>query len=226
MRRPNALIPALALCAAAACAEPGPPAGDDAADTTGAAADTASPEDDAPLTARDTLTATLHDPDGAEVGTVTLTGTPNGVLVRAELDGLPAGTHAFHLHETGACAPDFGAAGGHMNPGNWPHGLLDPDGPHAGDMPNVHVPESGALTVEVFATGATIEDLTDDDGAAVVIHAGADDYRTDPAGAAGDRIACGVVEPSGAAEGPGAGGPSSGDAAAPDAADAGPAAGS
>lgn len=194
MHRPSNLILALVLAAPGfACAEADAP---EEFDEPAAPAETLAPADTAASApaSRDTLSATLHDPDGNEVGEATLVGTPNGLLVRAELDGLPSGVHAFHLHETGACDPDFGAAGGHLNPDGRGHGILSADGMHAGDMPNIHVPRSASLTVEVFATGASIEALTDGDGSAVVIHAGPDDYATDPAGHAGDRIACGVVE--------------------------------
>jgi Cu-Zn family superoxide dismutase len=139
--------------------------------------------------------ATLRDTDGNTVGTVALASTPHGVLLRVELDGLPAGTHAFHVHGVGACEPPFKSAGGHFNPDGKRHGLLAPEGPHAGDMPNIHVPASGTLTVEVYNQRLRLDSaLFDADGAAIVIHAGADDYGTDPAGAAGDRIACGVIE--------------------------------
>jgi Cu-Zn family superoxide dismutase len=143
--------------------------------------------------------ASLKGADGADHGTVTFTESPNGVLISAELTGLPSGVHGFHLHETGACEPDFGAAGGHYNPTAAEHGFMMIGGPHAGDMPNIHVPDSGDLTVEVFNPNITLEEgapetLFDDDGTAVIIHAGADDYESQPSGAAGDRIACGVVE--------------------------------
>jgi len=141
------------------------------------------------------LTAHMHNTDGESVGTVALRQTPHGTLVDAELNGLPEGAHAFHIHDTGACEPDFAAAGGHFNPGGVGHGIEDADGAHAGDMPNIHVPASGALHVELLnARLAVDERLLDEDGAAVVIHEGPDDYETDPAGAAGQRIACGVIE--------------------------------
>ncbi len=144
-------------------------------------------------------TASLKGPDGADHGTVTFTQTPAGVLIAAELTGLPPGVHGFHLHETGACEPDFGAAGGHYNPTDAEHGFMAAGGPHAGDMPNIHVPDSGDLTIEVLNAHVTLEEgavgtLFDEDGTAVVVHAGADDYESQPAGDAGDRIACGVVE--------------------------------
>lgn len=142
--------------------------------------------------------ANLQSPDGQSVGEVEFQQGPNGVLVMAELSGLPEGTHAFHIHTTGACSPDFTAAGGHFNPTNKSHGFMSEGGPHLGDTPNIHVPASGDLVMEVFLDDVTVDGnrnmLMDDDGAAVVIHAGADDYETDPAGAAGNRIACGVIQ--------------------------------
>jgi Cu-Zn family superoxide dismutase len=141
--------------------------------------------------------AELSDISGRRVGEVTFQQLSNGVLIVADLSAIPSGTHAMHLHETGRCTPAFDAAGGHFNPTGARHGFRDPAGPHAGDLPNIHVPATGALRVEVFAGGLRIAGdggLLADDGAAVVIHQFADDYATDPAGAAGDRIACGVVQ--------------------------------
>ncbi len=140
--------------------------------------------------------ATLHDRSGAVVGEVDFTETPTGLLVAAHLVGLPAGTHAFHLHAKGRCEGDFKSAGGHFNPDGAQHGFLSAEGPHAGDMPNIHVPAGGSLTVEVFLPERLLVGqggLLDDDGAALVIHEGADDYRSQPAGAAGQRIACGAI---------------------------------
>lgn len=146
-----------------------------------------------------TATATMMGADGAEHGTVTLEQTPNGVLLTAELTGVPAGVHGFHVHETGACEPPFQSAGGHFNPTDANHGFLDEGGPHAGDMPNIHVPEPGDLMIEVLNPMISLNEgdegyLMDEDGSAILIHAGGDDYRTDPAGDSGDRIACGVIE--------------------------------
>lgn len=141
--------------------------------------------------------AVLVDADGETVGEVDVTALPTGgALVRADFTALPAGVHAFHAHETGACEPpSFASAGGHHAPDGRAHGALDPDGRHAGDLPNVHVPADGALTIELFVDRLSLDAVFDSDGSAFVVHAGADDYRTDPAGAAGDRIACGVIEP-------------------------------
>lgn len=147
--------------------------------------------------AMDTARATFAGTGGQQIGSATLVGTPNGVLVHAELEDFPPGTHAFHLHETGSCSPDFTASGGHFNPHGTGHGFFDPEGRHVGDLPNIHVPESGSLEIEYLADLATLSDgdaaLLDDDGAAIVVHQGADDYVTDPAGGGGERIACAVI---------------------------------
>ncbi len=139
----------------------------------------------------------MKDGQGKEVGSAELTDTPNGVLIKLNLDGVPAGEHGFHIHETGKCeGPDFKSAGSHYNPDKTKHGFLNREGPHAGDMPNVHVPEGGKLVVEVLNGLVTVDGeraLLDEDGSALVIHHGADDYKSDPAGHAGDRLACGVV---------------------------------
>jgi Cu-Zn family superoxide dismutase len=142
-------------------------------------------------------TATLKTAEGRDVGSVTLIEMPTGVLLKADLVGLPPGVHGFHIHEAGSCSPDFGAAGGHFIGGDKAHGLAAAGGPNAGDMPNIHVPESGAIFVEVFNTAVSFHDgdgaLFDDDGSALVVHAGADDYESQPSGEAGGRLACGVI---------------------------------
>ena len=143
----------------------------------------------------DSATAQMHDRDGNSVGTVKLTRTPHGTLLHARLAFMPPGAHAFHVHGVGTCEPPFKSAGGHYNPEGSGHGLSDDDGMHVGDMPNIHVPNSGVLEIEVLNTRLDLdENLFDDDGAAIVIHDGPDDYEANPAGAAGPRIACGVIE--------------------------------
>jgi Cu-Zn family superoxide dismutase len=140
--------------------------------------------------------ADLSDVSGRRVGAVTLQQVTHGVLIVADLSAIPSGTHAMHLHETGRCTPTFDAAGGHFNPSGARHGFRNPAGPHAGDLPNIHVSSGGTLRVELFADGLMLSGangLLDEDGAAVVLHQFADDYSTDPAGASGDRIACGVI---------------------------------
>ncbi len=146
-----------------------------------------------------TAKAALQTAEGKDAGSVTLTQTPSGVLLSLTVKGLPAGEHAFHVHAVGKCEPPFTSAGGHFNPGNKKHGMMAPDGAHAGDMPNLHIPASGELSVEVLNSAVTLEkdkpnSVFDADGSAVVIHAGKDDYKTDPTGDAGGRIACGVVQ--------------------------------
>ena len=147
----------------------------------------------------DTAMAEMKSADGKDFGWVKLEQTPAGVLLTAKLKNMPAGLHAFHIHETGSCEAPFKSAGGHFNPKGLKHGIYAEGGKHAGDMPNIHVPENGQLMVEVLNPDVTLtkgpqDSLRDNDGAAVVIHAGGDDYKSDPAGAAGDRIACGVIK--------------------------------
>jgi len=143
------------------------------------------------------LSTVLRDRQGRNVGLVVVTETPHGLLLHVSLDGIPAGAHAIHIHETGKCEPPFATAGGHFNPGHKAHGILDPAGLHAGDLPNLVVPESGRLEVDVFAEGLSLSpgpnSVLDADGSSVIIHARADDYRTQPSGDSGDRIACGVL---------------------------------
>jgi Cu-Zn family superoxide dismutase len=141
--------------------------------------------------------AELKDAQGQTVGTATLTDTPHGVLIHAVVTNVPAGTHAFHIHQTGACVAPFTTAGGHFNPAAKQHGIVNPMGMHAGDMPNIEVPASGQLTFDVLAEGVTLaagpNSVFDADGSALVLHQTGDDYKSDPAGNAGARIACGVI---------------------------------
>jgi Cu-Zn family superoxide dismutase len=148
-----------------------------------------------PAFAVDRATAVLKDANGKEVGKVTIIAVPTGVLLDADLTAVPPGDHAFHIHAIGKCEPpDFKSAGGHFNPEEDKHGLMNEAGPHAGDLPNIHVPENGKLHIEVLNQRVSLSDgLLDDDGSAIVIHQGPDDYKTDPAGNAGPRIACGVI---------------------------------
>jgi len=145
----------------------------------------------------ETAHAELHNEQGQKVGEATLVQTAHGVLMTVDLQALPSGEHAFHIHEVGKCEPPFKSAGGHFNPTHKEHGMENAQGMHAGDIPNIYVPENGKLKFDAFATGVTLgkgeNSLFDADGSALVIHAGADDYKTDPAGDAGARIACGVV---------------------------------
>lgn len=121
-----------------------------------------------------------------------------GVLVRIDVSGLPEDSWvAFHIHETGTCdhTTAHESAGGHFNPGSNEHGYSMANGPHAGDMPNQYVPAGGALRAEVFNSAVTLGDgETGIRGRALMIHAGADDYESQPSGNAGDRLACAVIE--------------------------------
>ena len=152
-----------------------------------------------PAQAVDAASAVLRDATGKEVGKATLTVNPSGVLVSLDLRAVPPGEHAFHIHALGQCEPPyFKSAGPHFNPDQSKHGYLNPEGPHAGDMPNLHVPADGKLHVEILVPNVTLSGeapLLDADGSALVIHAGTDDYKTEPAGNSGDRIACGVITP-------------------------------
>jgi Cu-Zn family superoxide dismutase len=151
---------------------------------------------------RPTAGVTFLNRDGRQVGTGTLTQTDRGVLITANLSGLPAGEHAFHVHQTGKCdAPSFESAGDHYAPAKRQHGFLANGGPHAGDMTNVQVVGS-TVNVQEFNPFVTLSGgeapLLDQDGSALVLHAKADDYRSQPSGDAGDRIACAIVQSTGA----------------------------
>jgi superoxide dismutase, Cu-Zn family len=142
--------------------------------------------------------ATLKDAQGKTLGEATLRESSAGVLVKLDLQGVPTGPHALHIHTVGKCdPPDFMTAGGHFNPTTMKHGLLAAGGPHAGDMPNVFVPADGKLSIEVLDANVTIaagaKSVFDTDGSALMLHAAADDYTTDPTGSAGGRLACGVI---------------------------------
>ena len=145
-------------------------------------------------------TATLQDASGTAKGTATVSEAGGDLRVQVQATGLPQGTHGIHVHATGTCSPpDFTSAGPHWNPTDKAHGTEDPDGYHLGDLPNIDIGADGNGSLEYTISSGTFAQLFDGDGAAVVIHAKADDYRTDPSGDSGDRIACGVLERSGAA---------------------------
>lgn len=141
--------------------------------------------------------ATLHFSNGLPAGTAQLLGNGTQVNISVGLIGMQSGVHAVHLHMVGKCdAPEFTSAGGHLNPEGHQHGTDNPRGSHLGDLPNVTIGEAGAGTVSATLRGdraTVLANLFDEDGAAVVVHESPDDYRTDPSGAAGKRIACGVL---------------------------------
>jgi Cu-Zn family superoxide dismutase len=142
--------------------------------------------------------ADIKDTAGKSIGTAQLTQQPEGVRIRVRISGLAPGKHGFHLHETGSCTtPDFKSAGGHFNPFQKHHGILNPQGKHAGDIPNLEVREDGSAELTLVASELTLNDgpnsVFKPGGTALVIHANPDDDRNDPAGNAGARIACGVI---------------------------------
>jgi Cu-Zn family superoxide dismutase len=146
--------------------------------------------------------AALKAPGGEDLGKAVFTDAPVGVLIRLDLKGLTPGWHGVHLHETGACTDaKFQSAGGHINhaPAKKPHGLLNPDGPDFGDLPNIFVADDGTAHAEMFSTFVSLDGsggrpaLRDEDGSSIVVHAAPDDYTNQPIGNAGDRVACGAI---------------------------------
>jgi len=143
----------------------------------------------------------LVNASGQTIGSVRAWQTSGGVAFRISASGLPHGLHGIHVHSVGRCdPPDFTSAGSHWNPAGKKHGMNNPAGPHAGDLPNVEVAANGVLGTTVTLPGASLTAtgpgaLLDADGAALVIHASADDYVTDPSGNSGTRIACAVIQP-------------------------------
>ena len=142
----------------------------------------------------------LKDANGSDVGSATIRSKGQAVEIKLALKAMPPGQHAVHFHQTAKCEPpDFKSAGPHFNPANKEHGLENPNGHHAGDMPNVTVKPDGKAkaTIKndavVLGTGAEANSLFVNGGTALVIHAKPDDMKTNPAGNAGDRIACGVI---------------------------------
>jgi Cu-Zn family superoxide dismutase len=143
--------------------------------------------------------ADIDNAMGQKIGTAKITPMKGGVEIDARVADLPQGTHAIHIHTVGKCeGPAFTTAGGHFNPEMKKHGKDNPDGAHAGDLPNFDVGANGKAHIKTMAMGVTLADgptsLFHDGGTALVIHAMADDYKTDPAGNSGPRIACGVIE--------------------------------
>jgi Cu-Zn family superoxide dismutase len=154
------------------------------------------PPDPGPLTAHASLTSAA----GRSVqGGLTLVNQGSAVSIRGEITGLtPGQNHGFHLHEVGECAlPNFQSAGGHFNPTENPHGDPDTSSRHLGDLPNLKADEDGRALVDITARGVTFVDVdgapTEILGKAIVVHAMPDDFKTQPSGGSGDRIACGVI---------------------------------
>lgn len=162
-----------------------------------------SPSPTAPAPARPpapftTASATIRDLAGVRVGTANFTDTYSGVLIVGSVAGLGLGAHAIHVHAVGKCEAPFTTAGPHFNPASKRHGFQSPQGPHLGDLPNIDTPAAGQLRFEFLLPGVSLKGtnaLLDADGASIVIHAGRDDYKTDPSGDSGSRTACGALIP-------------------------------
>lgn len=146
-------------------------------------------------------TAELEDTSGNPVGNATFTEGPNGVTIDVNLQpgqqAVEPGEHGIHIHETGDLSPDFEAAGAHFNPTSAKHGFNNPEGWHGGDLENIFVNDDGSASYTTTTDQVTLSGgpnaLLDSDGSALVIHANADDYQTDPSGDSGDRVAAGVI---------------------------------
>lgn len=137
--------------------------------------------------------ASLKKADGSIAGTASATEVDGGLRIDLSVSGISPGKHGVHVHMTGKCdAPDFASAGGHWNPAGTQHGLENPAGAHAGDLPNLDVGADGTGTLSFALRSGTRAGLLDADGAAFVVHAGPDDQMTDPSGNSGGRVACGV----------------------------------
>lgn len=198
-----ALLIPVAVCTACGSRDDSPAAPAPAVEAPEAApmAETAEPQAGAPADApRTTATASLFSAAGSEArGDLTLTFEGRAVRIQGELSGLaPGQEHGFHVHENGECTPpDFTSAGGHLNPTKDPHGGPKSAARHLGDMPNARADGNGRATIDVVVQGATLEDPDGGPnqilGKALVVHAMPDDYKTQPSGGSGDRIACGVI---------------------------------
>lgn len=148
----------------------------------------------APGQSRASGQASLSAADGTGRGTAQIVEGAGYLTVSVQAQGLPEGAHGIHIHATGRCdAPDFTSAGPHWNPTSRKHGRDNPDGAHHGDLPNLEVGADGRGSLRFRVSSARLSELLDADGAALVVHANADDYKSDPSGNSGGRVACGVI---------------------------------
>jgi superoxide dismutase, Cu-Zn family len=151
-----------------------------------------------PATTENTATADLRDANGQPAGTATLTQVSGGVRIVIDAKGMPPGPHGVHIHEVGKCeGPQFTTAGAHFNPDKKQHGTMNPQGAHAGDLPNLTIATGGTGRLETLTERITLgsgaTSVFDADGSSIVVHAGPDDFKTDPTGNSGGRLACGVI---------------------------------
>jgi Cu-Zn family superoxide dismutase len=140
----------------------------------------------------------MFNSTGDSLGVAKVSEEPDGVKIKLNMEGLPPGEHAVHIHEKGLCdAPDFSSAGNHFNPDDKEHGLMHPEGAHVGDLPNIIVEDDGTVIAELMAPEATLKEgknsLFGKDGTAIIITENPDDGMTQPTGDSGERIACGVI---------------------------------
>lgn len=141
-------------------------------------------------------TVSLRNANGEELGTVQVQTAASGTLFTVELRGVSEGWHGFHIHGAGDCsASDFSSAASHAAHQGEGHGYLSDKGPHEGDLPNIWVGESGQGKAQFFKEGYGEKHMAGKSGSAFILHEGPDDYKTDPAGGAGGRVACGVISP-------------------------------
>jgi len=179
------LISASLCLGLAACSQS--PAANDAAEVT------------EPLITK-TASADIINNAGTSIGAMKIQQGPRGILIHIDVGDLPPGKHGMHFHAVGSCAPmdTFKDAGGHIMPENLPHGFFHPDGPHAGNLPNLIVSEDGTAMVELYSNLLMLDQgagaILDADGSTLMIHTNPDDHFTQPIGGSGGRIACGVVE--------------------------------
>lgn len=151
--------------------------------------------------AKESAQASLINNDGDEIGIATFTQGTQGVVIRIKAENMPEGVHGMHFHKVGDCSDHAGFknAKGHISPHGKPHGFLNAEGPHEGNLPNLIVPENGKVHIELYSEMVSVKGhggkptLLDADGSTLMIHINEDDHKTQPIGGAGARIACGVV---------------------------------